>query len=192
MEQEKKVRSFIALDIGDDVRRNLSELQSGLKEHGADVKWVRPEGIHCTLRFLGNISSEEIDLAHQAIIEAAAGRDSFEAEVKGIGMFPDQRRPRVIWVGIETGRENLVTLFEALEKGLVARGFGPADRSFQAHLTLGRVKSPRGMDRLMKSLVHDTARSFGRFTVDRLILFKSKLHPAGAIYSVLQEAPLSR
>jgi 2'-5' RNA ligase len=192
MNQEQKIRSFIAVDIGQDVRTNLGQIQARLKRCGAEVKWVRPEGIHLTLRFLGNISEDEIGLAHQAMVEAAAGRPPFDVEIKGIGTFPEKRRPRVVWTGIEKGKENLTDLFQALEKSLVATGFPNADRPFKAHLTLGRIKSQRNVDKLIKSINSEELQIYGSFAVEKLTLFKSQLHPEGAIYSVLKQAPLSR
>jgi 2'-5' RNA ligase len=192
LEEEKNIRSFIALDIGKDVRANLDKLQARLKSCPAEVKWVRAGAIHCTLRFLGSISPDKIGLAHQAMIEACSGQTSFLVEVRGLGMFPNPRRPRVIWAGLEGGKEQLAGLFQALEKSLVARGFGPADRPFQPHLTLGRVKSPRGIDALLKIMEPEQGKLYGTFQAERLTLFKSQLHPGGAIYSVLQETPFLR
>ena len=192
MTEEKKIRSFIALDIGEDVRANLDKLQARLKRSQADVKWLRAGAIHCTLRFLGSIYPDEIELAHQAMIEAASGQSPFLVEVRGVGMFPNTRRPRVIWAGLEGGKELLATLFQTLEKSLFARGLGETDRPFQPHLTIGRVKSPRHIDALLKAMEPEQGELYGTFRAEGLTLFKSQLHPTGAIYSVLQEAPFLR
>jgi len=142
------------------------------------------------LRFLGNISEEEAELAGLAMEDAVAGVGPVEVEVKGYGTFPSERRPRVVWLGLEKGGPELSGVFDRLEEALKDQGFGPADKRFSPHLTIGRVKSGKGMNRVFDVLSAEAGKSFGEYQVDRLILFKSELRPEGALYTALKEQKL--
>jgi len=189
-QREEKTRAFIAAEIDLPVISRIEALVSKLKRTEAGVKWVRPQAMHITLRFLGNISREEIGLAQKAMDEAVRHAQPVEVEIKGFGTFPKNKRPRVLWLGLSSGGPELCALFEKLESSLSRQGFGPADKPFSAHLTLGRVKSGSGLSRAMKVLESEAGKSFGRFRVERLILYRSRLHPTGAQYSVLAESLL--
>ena len=188
--QEKKIRAFIAAGIDLPVLSRIGQLTDKLKKTGAGVKWVRPEAMHLTLRFLGSISEEQVDLADRAMIESARLVEPVEVEIKGFGTFPPKKRPRVLWLGLSAGAPELTALSEILEGKLAEQGFPPADKPFSAHLTLGRVKSGRGLKRAMEVLDSETKKSFGSFTVDALNLYQSRLHPEGARYTVLAERAL--
>ena len=187
MTEETSIRAFIAVEIGQPVRKSLGELQERLKRARADVRWVRPEGIHLTLRFLGNISEGEVARLEPVLAATAAGQAATELVVSGWGTFPNPRRPRVVWVGLPEAEEKLGGVAEALEKNLIGAGFGPADKPWKPHLTLGRVQSSKGMDALLKALAEEGARDYGRIPADRLTLFQSRLQRGGAVYTVLKE-----
>ena len=181
------VRAFIAAEISEEVRAGLGELLVRLKRTEAGVSWSRPGSIHLTLRFLGNILEDQIEAADAAMAEALMGVAPVAVAVGGWGTFPPNKRPRVLWVGLTQGAPELAAVFERLEAALQARGFGPADKPFSPHLTLGRVKSGQGLPRVLKIMESVGTRSFGAFTADRLVLFQSELNPAGAVYTRLRE-----
>ena len=184
------LRAFIACGISEAVRDRVRELRERLCRLEAEVKWARPESMHLTLRFLGNIGPDQVDLIDQALAGAVAGVKPVSIEVRGFGLFPSEKRPRVIWLGLSRGGPELAALFERLERELIARGLGPADKPFSPHLTLGRVKSPRGLERALKALAREAEQSFGGFVADRVILFQSRLRPEGALYTPLRERAL--
>jgi RNA 2',3'-cyclic 3'-phosphodiesterase len=185
------IRAFIAAEISDEVRARVGELLTKLKRTEAEVKWVRPASMHLTLRFLGNIFPDQVELIDAAMNEAVAGMAPVAVEVEGAGVFPNPDRPRVLWLGLSRGGPELTALAERLNAALSARGFGPADRPFAPHLTLGRVKTPRNLRPALKTLEAEAARSFGGYTAGRVILFESELNRAGAKYTELASAALA-
>jgi len=186
-EQESLTRAFVAVAIPEGIKNQLAGIQSRLKRAAAEVKWTRPEGIHLTLRFLGYLSDDAIAKVRDAM--AVVGREfsAFTVEIKGSGTFPERGRPRVIWAGISQGEKELQAVFARLEQELIARGLGEADKPFRGHLTLGRVKTGKNVDKLVEYLQRETGKSFGAFEVRGICLFRSQLHPEGAVYTVLQE-----
>lgn len=189
-EKADTIRAFIAADISEQVRERIGEIRTELELTDAGVRWTKPSSIHLTLRFLGNITEARVGPAGQALAEAARGVEPVRVEVGGYGMFPSERRPRVIWLGLEKGGPELFKIFERLEVALEARGFGPADKKFSPHLTLGRLKSGKGMKKVVEVLSREATKGFGQYRVDRLFLFKSELHPRGAVYTALTEQKL--
>jgi RNA 2',3'-cyclic 3'-phosphodiesterase len=188
--RSQTVRAFIAVEISEGSRAALAELATRLKRTEAGVSWTRPGSIHLTLRFLGDIAADRVDEIAAAMNEACQGLAPIPVELGGWGTFPANKRPRVIWVGLTSGAAPLATLFVRLETALVARGFGPADKPFSPHLTLGRVKSGQNLASALKVMESHAGRSLGAFTADRIILFQSELHPTGAVYTKLRQAPL--
>ena len=188
--QNHQIRAFIAAGIADEVREKIGRLQAKLKRIEAGVKWVRPEAMHLTLRFLGNIWEDQIDLVNEAMAEATQGVLPIKIEVSGWGTFPEEKRPRVIWLGLKKGADELIEVFDKLEPGLVERGFGPADKRFSPHLTLGRVRGGQRLNQALRVMSSEAKASFGEYVVDHITLFRSQLNPAGAIYTALRETPL--
>jgi 2'-5' RNA ligase len=192
MENQRQVsetiRAFIAAEISEETRTRMGGLLARLRETGADVKWSRPGSIHLTLRFLGETRAEQVDMIAEAMAEAAGEALPVPVSVEGWGLFPNERRPRVIWLGLKQGGPELSAVFEKLERALLARGLPPADKAFSPHLTLGRVKSGRGLSMALAVMKAEGDRNFGEYTVDRLVLIRSQLHPAGAIYTPLRES----
>jgi len=181
------IRSFIAISIPEEIKQKLSEVQARLKKADAMVKWTRPEGIHITLRFLGNLSVEEIKLAEDALAIVAQRFSRFSIEAKGFGVFPERGRPRVIWVGLTQGVSQLKAIFEELEKELMNKGLGKADRAFSPHLTLGRIKTGKNLNKLLEYLKAEQEVAYGIFQAKTICLFRSQLRPEGAIYTLLRE-----
>ena len=185
------VRVFIALAIPDEVRAALGDAQARLRPAGADVKWVRPEAIHATLRFIGDTNEERVPALGEAIAAAAAGIAPFSLEARGTGFFPNESRPRVVWAGLAGDLPALLRLQARVEAEVVRIGYPADDRPFAAHLTLGRVRSGKRAGALVRAARDPAGTSLGAVPVDRVILYRSELRPQGAVYTRLIEHPLA-
>ncbi|MGH8016430.1 MAG: RNA 2',3'-cyclic phosphodiesterase [Candidatus Zixiibacteriota bacterium] len=183
------MRLFIATPISAEGEKELARIISALKNAGGPVKWVAPSNIHLTLKFLGDTDEKLIPQIMKIIDDVAADHASVSSGLKGLGAFPDFRRPRVYWVGLEQGTAELGKIAAALENAVHLLGFEKENRPFKSHLTLGRIKAPQGLEKLS-----ETVKSFKikqePLTFDRLILFKSTLTPRGSIYEIIYEAKL--
>lgn len=184
------IRAFIAIELNEAVRRALSDLQKDLKRELAAVRWVRPAGIHLTLKFLGDIPDEQVDAIGAALTSATRGQGALKLTVKGLGVFPGVRKARVIWAGLSGETAALFDLQGAVDTALEAVGFPREGRRFRAHLTLGRFKKSPVAHELVRVIEHRSAFSPVEMPVDRVILYRSELRPQGARYSVLSRAVL--
>ncbi len=189
-------RLFLAISLPVELKERLARLQEELKKIGADVRWVRPEGIHLTLKFLGEVPEDLIDqivkLAEEAIRES--GVKSLRLGLKGLGSFPPGKAPRVVWVGLTGDLKELALLKRHLEDKLARLGFEPEGRAFVPHLTLGRVKSGRGRDSLQKEIHRRREEEIapeGALEISEIVLYRSTLHPQGAIYTPLRRIAFS-
>ncbi len=180
------IRTFVAADLPNSHRDPVARCIEKLRRTGADVKWAEPENLHLTLRFLGEIDAARVARADAALRAVAAASSAFEARLSGLGCFPNARAPRVIWLGFDAGREALTGLAGAVERELAQAGFPAADKPFAPHLTLGRVRGPRGLDAL-KALLEGPPGTFAAepFRVGHVTLYRSTLTPAGPVYAVL-------
>ena len=176
-------RAFIAIDLPASIRSAVGEMQAILKSFEFRVKWVRPQNIHLTLKFLGNIQADQIEPIVAAMGRALSGFESLSLSAKEIGVFPDIKRPRVIWTGLDGQLDILEHLQRTLESHLADVGFAEERRAFKGHLTLGRVKGRIAPEQLKTAI--DKLKGFETesFTTHEIILFKSELRPTGAIYS---------
>jgi 2'-5' RNA ligase len=156
-----------------------------LANTGADLKLVKPQNIHLTVRFLGNVSLPMVDAVHEEMKQISFA--SFEIELRGLGVFPRLSRPRVVWTGIKKGADQLVNIFEQLEPRLRGLGFKPDTKGFSPHLTIARVRSGRNKVQLAKVLREVEDYDFGAVKAECLRLKKSVLTPRGPIYSTLRE-----
>jgi 2'-5' RNA ligase len=182
----EKIRSFIAFDIEDErIIRRFSEAQQTLVNTGADLKLVKPENIHVTMRFLGNITVPMVDAVYEAMQRVSFS--PFEIEIRGLGAFPKLQYPRVIWAGIRKGEEQLEKIFNQLEPELRKLGFRPDPKGFSPHLTIARVKSGRNKAELIRCMKEFVDYEFGVVKAKYLRLKRSILTPKGPIYSTLRE-----
>ena len=186
------IRSFIAIEIPSPLKARMEEIQRQLRRTDADVKWVRPEAIHLTLKFLGSIRQEDVERISQALALVVADGESFEVRVQGMGCFPNLRNPRVVWLGVDRGKEALASLQRAIEGKMAELSFPPEDRPFSPHLTMGRIRSPRGRVGLAQALEKHQGVEIGTFQAREVILFRSELRPSGAVYTKLKEFPMAR
>lgn len=179
------VRTFIAIELNEETHSELSSLLSALKESDADVKWVAPEAIHLTLKFLGYVDDTKIKEVQKILSEVAKNSKPFTLSLKEVGAFPKLDYPRVIWVGVEEGKNEAEQIAKELEDRLEKIGIPKEDREFHPHLTLGRVKSQKNKDKL-KSIIETTKfEPKSKVNVDHLTLFKSQLTAKGPIYTPL-------
>ena len=176
-------RAFIAIDLPVSVRSSLSEAQELLKLQSFRVKWVRPPNIHLTLKFLGSIDVADVEKVAGAMALVTKNSTAVSLAAKGIGVFPNIRRPRVIWIGLSGQLEMLQDIQQSLDGHLAALGFPKETRGFKAHLTLGRVKGKINSDRLKAAMSDLEGFESGLFDVNRIILFKSELRQSGAVYT---------
>lgn len=189
------IRAFIAIELSDAIREKLSQLLTRLKcPETSAVRWVPVSNIHLTLKFLGDTSPSNLEILSKILHAEAARRKPFEFEVGGIGTFPNLRRPRVIWVGVQAPRE-LLALQRSIEAEAVRLGYNPDGRPFSPHLTLGRVNqnaTPHEVRQISEVLLRQPSETLGKISVDRVILFRSDLRPTGAVYTPLATAMLGR
>jgi 2'-5' RNA ligase len=184
------IRAFLAMDPPPEVLRRIVDIQEVLKKTlRGPISWVRPEGIHLTLKFFGDMAAEDLQPISEVVSGQAAGMRPLHLNIKGLGVFPGIRRPRVLWLGVGGEVARLIALQGVLDQGFETCGIKKEERPFRAHLTLARIKSPQGLSGLDKVLEEKEAESAGPFEAKGLILFKSDLTPKGAIYTVLADFP---
>ena len=179
------IRTFIAIELNEEIHGELSSLQSDLKKSEADVKWVAPESIHLTLKFLGNIDEEKIKKTQNILSDIVKNFKPFFLSLKDIGAFPKLNYPRVIWVGVDEGKPKVSKLAKELEDRLEKIGISKEEKEFHPHITLGRVKSPKNRENLKNIIETTKFEPKSKIDVNRLILFKSQLTPQGPIYTPL-------
>lgn len=193
MTDERTVRSFLALDSPKDILQEIGKAQEQLKRliHG-EIRWVRPEAIHLTLKFFGDVPEHDVAKISAVAGKVAAGVRPFDLTIGGVGGFPDRyRQPRVIWLGMGGEAARLVTFQKGMERALQEIGFPREERPFLPHLTLGRVLTPKGLTGLSGVLDKGETYTAGRFTASGLCLFKSDLTPRGAVYTRLAVYPFA-
>jgi len=183
------MRLFLAVVPPVEVRLAAFGLLEPTRRPGDGISWVKPENLHYTLRFLGEVGEDGARRAAEAANEAASGARVFAAALGALGAFPNARRARVIWIGMSEGGEALVSLARDLDRALAKRGFGAPDKPFSPHLTLGRVREPRRdwTSALAEPRPPDPP---ARFNVDRICVVESQLNPRGSIYTVRAQARL--
>jgi len=176
------LRTFIAIEIDPTHKQKLLHLISTLKSSNSDVKWVTEHQMHLTLKFLGNIEETKVQEISDALTSIANSTREFTITLSNIGTFPNVKRPRVIWIGIDKGKNELKLLAGQIETELEKLGFPKETRDFKSHLTLGRVRSPKNLKNLTKLLTEVSFQSESAIKINKLILFQSTLTPKGAIY----------
>jgi len=186
------IRTFIAIPLPSPLLEKLTALQRKLEKQvpPRSVRWVRVEGIHLTLKFLGDTSTGRLSDIKQALATVARHAPACTFTVEGLGCFPNPRRPRVVWVGVQEPTGRLAALQEAIEKVLIPFGYPPEGRGFTPHLTLGRIRrrTPRGdVARAGKIVASTMVELLAEVPADHFALIRSVLKPTGAEYTVLEE-----
>lgn len=182
------IRSFVAIELPDDVKAALVGLQQDLKTQvpSGAVRWTRPEAIHLTLQFLGDVAPGQIEAIVGALRGVSVAQAPFAFEVTGVGVFPNPNRPRVVWTGIIEPGGTLVALQKEVGQALAPLGFSPEKRPFTPHLTIGRAARHAGRRELAELgtvIARSEVGSMGQVVVDHINLMKSDLRPKGAVYT---------
>ena len=179
------MRAFFAIEVSDDVKKYLTTVAMSVAKHIDGVRWVNEAGRHITLKFLGEIEEEMAGKLKEATAHIGAKHAPFTATIRGIDVFPDKRRARVIVIALENGVDNITNIYKDIEESCLALGIEKETRPYTPHVTLGRKKVPGPIPD--KALVKLEGMSFN---VDSVVLFKSTLRPEGAVYTPVWEIQL--
>ena len=181
------MRAFIAIELPENIRTALRRRQALFRSASPEARWTQTEGIHLTLKFLGEVSDQKVREVCDSLKKL--GRfEAFAIGLKEFGFFPDARRPRVFWVGVEAA-PNLSRLAEQVEEATRAAGFAREERAFRPHLTLARFRVPQPQPALQALLAQQGEQELGTFEVSEFFLFESKLSPQGAQYRKVERFP---
>jgi 2'-5' RNA ligase len=181
------LRAFLAIQPAAEALRALRDLQRELGDVGADVRWVPVESMHLTVQFLGDVREAEVPEIDRRLRERFATIEPFDLECRGLGVFPNWKRPRVVWIGLHG--DGLDAVAESAETVLSPLGFPPEEREFSPHITIGRMRSTRGWESLSRALRERNEQSIATSRIDHATLYRSQLRPDGAVYTPIVELP---
>ena len=192
------LRTFIAIELDQELKATLAGIRACLRSAVPPraVRWVQPDGIHLTLKFLGDTPLDKVEQVKSALAQAAEQVPAFTITVGGVGCFPDARRPRVVWIGVQEPSGSLARLCQAVESQVAPLGFPTEKRPFSPHLTLGRVQryassgEVRDIGQAVAALAAEMAGTQDAMAVSVVAYIKSDLRPSGAVYTTLVEARL--
>ena len=184
------IRSFVAIELSDSIRHGLLGVVEQMRHRVPrdSVRWTNVSGIHLTLKFLGDVGEDDLPRIKDILSQVGQRHDHFTLAVGGVGCFPNAKRPRVVWVGVDEQTGHLTALQRDVEESLGALGFQPEERGFQPHLTLGRTRrdvSSRDQGRLGETVATAGVGTLGQMHVESFRLMRSDLRPDGAVYSTL-------
>ena len=182
-----KIRTFISIDLPEEIKKDIKDLQDRLKTHGGHIGWVRPEAIHLTLKFLGAIDEKEITGIEAVVKKAVIGLDPFYLRISGLGVFPNLKRPKVIWVGVNEEGNGLIRIQSRIEDEMERIGYSKENRKFNPHLTIGRVRDIYGLKQIIDGIEAEKGIDLNGFHVTGVSFIKSELRSEGAIYTRLFE-----
>lgn len=183
------LRAFVAVEVAPEIHAALVELKREFARSDAAVRWVRDEGLHATLKFLGSVRPETLSELRTRLAEALSACPALTVRVAGLGVFPNLQRPRVVWVGLES--PDLPALARRVETAAAALGFPPESRPFHPHITLGRVGGPRGWQALSAALQNHWTDDFGICDISGVVAYRSEPQRGGALYTRLWTIPLT-
>lgn len=187
-----EIRSFLAFEQPPEIQMILTRVSGELRGSRLDVRWVNPENIHLTIVFLGNIQSEDVEAMADLLQKLCLTIGPFQISLKGTGCFPNSRRPRVLWIGLEGDLERMGRFRDSLQEALQSFGVPKEERAFRPHLTLGRFRSVDRADRELDAVLGRYRDLSGPVCwLKELILFKSELRPGGSVYTRLKSWPLT-
>lgn len=180
------VRCFISIELDEYIKRKISELVDFLRKYEADIKWVEPENLHLTLKFLGNTQLEKIQIIKEVLTNISKKIFPFYIKIQGIGFFPNKKYPRVLWVGLEN-KEKIIDIQKKIEADMSKIGYKKEEREFDPHITIGRTRSFTKISNLLECLDDYKKYDFGTLFVDRINIMKSDLTSKGPIYTKLTD-----
>ena len=178
------MRLFVALQIPSNVRENLAEFVKPLRALGPQPRWVRPENLHVTLKFIGEVVPEKVAAIRTGLAAVRSGRE-VTIDFRGVGFFPNEKSPRVFWAGMNAS-PNLKILASDIDNATQKLGVPREQRPFLPHLTLARFQPPRLPEKLCAAIQANAARDFGSLRTNQFHLIESKLKPSGAEYTTLE------
>ena len=183
------IRAFLAVPVPDEVRRAISDLTRGLGKKVPGARFVKPDQVHLTLHFFESLDPGEVEAVRTAARAGAALAQPYEVSLSGLGVFPDERRPRVLWIGVREGADETARLARLVGAELGSRGLPVESRPFRPHLTLARFREPdpRGV---AAALAGGAGVSVPPFHAGTIVLFRSDLGPGGAVHTAIDESPL--
>jgi len=187
------LRVFLGVELSSELRQKLADLQNQLRNTLPSVNWVRPESIHLTLKFLGDVAPAMVEQLLTALEPFRKSQAPITEEIQGLGVFPHIRRPRILWIGCTGNIPSLLNLVSQIEGALEPLGFPPENKPYHPHLTLARIKHDNSKvgGVLIHSALLEQPRNMGVLRIDRITLFRSELSPHGAEYNSLWEVPLN-
>ena len=182
------MRLFVAINIDEKIRQALNRLQQQLQEKGdikkSDVKWVNPEQVHLTLKFLGEVKDDRVVDVCNIVASVASRHDGFELAIESVGYF-GHRSAKVLWVGTGNGKSYLHRLQKDIEERMAAADWPEETRDFAGHLTLCRIRNPKAGAKLAKISEEYKELKLGTIAVDSVFVYQSQLTPAGPVYTVV-------
>jgi 2'-5' RNA ligase len=181
----KSIRTFIAVEVSPAIRTRLMAVQQELAALAQDVKWVEPENLHVTLKFLGQVDERAVHTVCRLAEEAVAGREPVQITVAGVGAFPNAKRPRVIWAGVTEGGPELIRIHGDLEQALRDEGYPREDRPYTPHITLGRIRQIKPNPQFAAALDEHQTWEGGQTLVRELLVMASQLSSHGPHYVVM-------
>jgi len=182
---DNNLRTFIAVELSNDFRHALTEIQNQLKSSDADVKWVKPDNIHITLKFLGSIPPKKVKAIKEFFPEIFDSSHVFDVQLANLGAFPSINKPKVIWAGLDDPDGRLKLLANHTEEFLCRLGFPKEHKEFKSHITLGRLRSFKNLNPLTEALQKTAVPSQMKQRIEKITFFKSTLTPQGPIYESL-------
>ena len=181
------IRCFIAIQIPQEIKFEIESYLSQLKRISPSIRWVKITGLHITLKFLGEIEKDLLDKIRSSLKSISNIFQPFDISIMDCGTFPNKKRPRIIWLGIEPDADNmLIKIYQWLEESLVPFGFEKEQRKFTPHLTIGRIKFPDNMDKLL-GFIEKEPFPKKQFSVEEIVLMQSILKPTGAEYQIIDK-----
>lgn len=185
-------RLFFAIELNQEIQAGVRRIQQDLRQQTTGVRWVRPDGIHFTLRFLGEVAPERIEDIWDRAASDIQTIPPFTVGVRGCGGFPTAKKPRVIWIGVQDPSGSLKAMQARIETGVVELGFPREERGYNPHLTLGRLHPDKGQVRVAQAIEANRAADLGQMEVCEVCLFRSLLKPTGAEYIKLKVISLGK
>jgi 2'-5' RNA ligase len=177
------MRLFIAIELPPEIKQGIAKVQEQLRETGATANWTRPEGIHLTLKFLGEVEESRVDEIRNVLASAVGAKGRLSLAIAGAGTFPNVKNPRVLWLGVAGDIEKLVALQASVEDAMEKITFDREERKFSPHLTLARIKFPKPRDNWQQKIESIRDVMLGAFEAGYISLMKSELNREGAVYT---------
>ncbi|MFC1668166.1 RNA 2',3'-cyclic phosphodiesterase [Chlamydiota bacterium] len=184
------IRSFIAIELLSSTQNLLTDIRKKVEDRQNIIKWAKPESIHLTLKFLGAVSQKQIDKVEEKLTEVAGSVKQFRFTIKGIGVFENFRFPRIIWVEIDEGKEEIMSLAHSIETACHLLGFKKEKRAFIPHITIARIKKIQNKETFKENVLCLRETFFAQEKVTMLSLMKSDLTPIGAVHTPIKHCML--